>query len=114
MKPKLQCESVGVLKIAGIAYHLDPYFPKSDWREEFHQLVLVPYISHSSPKMKDSDNSCLNGTQKTLKLVLSIVHLITLVPISAQLGNGFIIKHSFSCKNFVMILTFRNHAGQYV
>ena len=50
MKPKLQCESVEVLKIAGIAYHLDPYFPKSDWHEEFHQHVLVPYMSQSSAK----------------------------------------------------------------
>jgi len=113
-KPKLQCENVEVLKLAGIVYHSDPYFPKSDWHEEFLQLVLVPYIRQSSVNRKDSDTWCLNGTQKTLKLVLSIVHSIMLVHIPAQLDNGFINKHICCCKHFVMILTFQKHAGQYV
>jgi hypothetical protein len=43
-------------------------------------------------------------TKTTLKLVLSVVNLITLVHISTQLGSGFIIKHSFCCK--ILSLTY--------
>lgn len=44
-----------VLKLAGLVYRSDPYFPKSDWHEKFLQLVLVPYIRQSSVNRKDSD-----------------------------------------------------------
>lgn len=65
-------------------------------------------------KRKTKRLLCYVETQTTLKLVVLIVHLITLVHIPTQLGSGFIIKHSFCCKNFVMILTFRKVTQQCV